>query len=208
MVEKWEFIGKFQKFVVFFRRGCFRSESRDFNCDFLDIKSFDHQKRRSLVIIFLIFVIKYRFSIIKKEWIGRHFGWILRYSDHSKQKQSIFLLKFVFYYKIVKIFSLELIKSRFCLFASYYIFELFKKNHKHRYLILFQFIFDSLNEPMENRAIVLQAIETLNYIVIDNTDYERMKLIINNLMNSVKNSGTIEKIQEFPFFEFLSNAIK
>jgi hypothetical protein len=61
---------------------------------------------------------------------------------------------------------------------------------------------------MENRAIVLQAIETLNYIVIDNTDYERMKLIINNLMNSVKNSGTIEKIQEFPFFEFLSNAIK
>lgn len=116
----------------------------------------------------------------------------------------------IYFYILPKLIDIhiEIIKSRICLFCSYYIFQLFKKNHVDKYLFLFQFVFNCLNEPSVNRAIVLQAVETLNYLIIDSTDYERMKLIINPLLFSLKNSCTIENIQEYNFFEFLSNAVK
>jgi len=94
------------------------------------------------------------------------------------------------------------------LFCSYYIFHLFIKNNVHRYLYLFQFIFDCLNESTENRTIVLQSIETLNYLFIDNSDFERMKNIINQLLGTLKKTYTIERIDEYSFFDFLANAIK
>ena len=69
-------------------------------------------------------------------------------------------------------------------------------------------MFACLNETPENRAIVLQSIETLAYLIIDNTDYERMKLIINHLLINLNNAGIIVKIEEYNFFEFLANVIK
>lgn len=73
---------------------------------------------------------------------------------------------------------------------------------------MFQFIFHCLKESEETRAITLQSIETLNFIIIDNTDFERIKVIINGLLQTLKSLKIIEQINEYAFFDFLANTIK
>lgn len=87
-------------------------------------------------------------------------------------------------------------------------FSLFKANHKQRYLSLFEFVFSCLSESPQSRAIVLQAIDTLNYVVVDSSDFDRIKLIITALLGLISQARIIETIQEFAFFEFLATAIK
>lgn len=77
-----------------------------------------------------------------------------------------------------------------------------------RYLHVFQFIFNCLQESEENRAITLQSIETLNFIIIDNSDFERIKVVINGLFQTLKSLKIIEQINEYTFFDFLGNSIK
>lgn len=126
-------------------------------------------------------------------------------SIYSKM-MTVILIK-CFFISLLNLF-IELLRSRLCLFSSYYIFHLFKTNYVERYLHVFQFIFHCLKESEENRAITLQSIETLNFIIIDNTDFERIKVIINGLLQTLKSLKIIEQINEYAFFDFLANAIK
>lgn len=127
-----------------------------------------------------------------------------------KISKSSKILKIVIFSKfsLTYLTSQDILKNRICLFSSYYIFHLFQTRYEERYIHLFQFIFSCLKESEQHRAVVIQSIETLNYIIIDNTDFERIKNQINNLMNSLKYLKIIETIQEYSFFDFLGNAIK